>query len=152
MEEKNTSIGTSTKTGPRCGERARANADIIAAEAPFGSWMVKASLVIGATSGGWSSSCSAPVPQRPAGARPPTTTIGVPLKWALAMALTALVTPGPAVTAANPGVLVSFPVASAAKTAVASLRVSIRRIGPLAEAVAASGCRATASAPPTAAS
>ena len=44
-------------------------------------------------------------------------------------ALTALVTPGPAVTAASPGVRVSRAVASAAKTAVCSCRTSTRRTG-----------------------
>ena len=44
-------------------------------------------------------------------------------------ALTELVTPGPAVTTASPGVRVSRAVASAAKTAVCSCRTSSRRIG-----------------------
>ena len=44
-------------------------------------------------------------------------------------ALTELVTPGPAVTTASPGVLVSRAVASAAKTAVCSCLTSTSRIG-----------------------
>ena len=47
----------------------------------------------------------------------------------MVMALTAFVTPGPAVTTANPGVLVSLAVASAANTAVCSCRTSTSRIG-----------------------
>ena len=61
------------------------------------------------------------------------------------MAVAALVTPGPAVTAANPGVRVSLPIASAAKTAVCSWRTSMSRMGP-----SAAAC--TEVAPPTAAS
>jgi hypothetical protein len=45
------------------------------------------------------------------------------------MALTLLVTPGPAVTTARPGARVSRAVASAANTAVCSCRTSIRATG-----------------------
>jgi hypothetical protein len=76
----------------------------------------------------------------------------VPLNHALVMALTAFVTPGPAVTAANPGVRVSLPVASAAKAAVCSCRVSIRRSGPSFSADWRSGAASTRDRPPTAAS
>jgi hypothetical protein len=86
-------------------------------------------LAIGATIGGWSSSCRLPVPHRLAGARPPTTTIGDPANWACAIALTPLVTPGPAVSTARPGTRVSLPVASAANAAVCSCRTSSNRIG-----------------------
>jgi hypothetical protein len=91
--------------------------------------MVRASLAIGAMIGGWSSSCSEPVPQRLCGARPPTTTIGDPANCACAIALIPLVTPGPAVSTASPGRRVSFPVASAANVAVCSCRTSSSRIG-----------------------
>ena len=87
------------------------------------------SFVTGARIGGWSSSWRLPLPQRLAGARPPTTTIGEPANWACAIALTPLVTPGPAVSTARPGVRVSLPVASAAKAAVCSWRTSSSRIG-----------------------
>ena len=90
---------------------------------------VRADFVTGASSGGWSSSWRLPMPQRFAGARPPTTTSGEPLNCAWVMALTPLVTPGPAVRTASPGTRVSLPTASAAKTAVCSCRTSSRRIG-----------------------
>ena len=64
---------------------------------------VAASFVSVATSGTWSISCSEPCPQRVAGARPPSTSIGEWLACAEAIALIAFVTPGPAVTAAAPG-------------------------------------------------
>ena len=69
------------------------------------------------------------MPQRLAGARPPTTTRGEPLNWAWVTALTPLVTPGPAVSTARPGTRVSLPSASAANTAVCSCRTSSSRIG-----------------------
>ncbi len=56
-------------------------------------------------------------------------TTGEPLKWAVVMALTPLVTPGPAVSTASPGSRVSRAVASAANTAVCSCRTSSSRIG-----------------------
>ena len=90
---------------------------------------MRACLVTGATIGGWSSSWRLPLPQRLAGARPPTTTIGEPANWACAIALTPLVTPGPAVSTASPGTRVSLPVASAANAAVCSWRTSSSRIG-----------------------
>ncbi len=89
---------------------------------------VKASLVIVSNSGGWSISWSAPDPQREAGARPPMTTTGEPLKWAVATPLTPLVMPGPAVSTASPGCRVSLAVASAAKTALCSCRTSTMRM------------------------
>ncbi len=91
--------------------------------------IVRASLVIEATIGGWSSSWRLPLPQRFCGARPPTTTIGDPANCACAIALMPLVTPGPAVSTASPGTRVSLPVASAAKAAVCSWRTSRIRIG-----------------------
>ena len=89
---------------------------------------VRDSLVTGSSSGGWSSSCRLPMPQRFAGALPPTTTSGEPLNWAWVIALTPLVTPGPAVRTASPGTRVSLPTASAANTAVCSWRTSRIRI------------------------
>ena len=124
-------MGTSRNTGPRCGAAAVVNARLTASPTEAGSCTVAACLVTGATSGGWSSSCSAPVPQRMSGDRPPSTTSGEPLKWAVVMPLTALVTPGPAVTTARPGVRVSFASPSAANTAVCSCRTSTSRIGPV---------------------
>src|SRR6478752_2182632 len=126
---KSSSIGTSTKTGPRCGDRAVTNASCIPVSTSPAVGMVRASLETGAKIGGWSSSCRAPVPQRPCGARPPTTTIGEPANCAWATALSPLVTPGPAVSTASPGTRVSLPVASAAKAAVCSWRTSSSRIG-----------------------
>ena len=105
------------------------NASCIPSATSSALWIVRASLETGATIGGWSSSCSEPVPQRLAGARPPTTTSGEPLNWAWAMALTPLVTPGPAVSTARPGLRVSLPIASAANAAVCSCRTSRIRIG-----------------------
>ena len=58
--------------------------------------------VSGAVKGTWSISCSDPWPQRMAGARPPSTTIGEPFWSAEPMALMPLVTPGPAVSAQTP--------------------------------------------------
>ena len=69
------------------------------------------------------------MPHRWSGARPPITTSGAPLKCAAVIALTPLVTPGPAVSAARPGASVSRAVASAANTAVCSCRTSTIRIG-----------------------
>jgi hypothetical protein len=81
---------------------------------------VRASLVTVSSSGGWSNSCRLPLPHFSAGARPPITTSGDPLNCAWVIALTPLVTPGPAVSTASPGVRVSLPSASAANTAVCS--------------------------------
>src|SRR6478752_3685496 len=126
---KSSSIGTSTKTGPRCDDPAVTNASCIPSRTSPAVGMVRASFETGAKIGGWSSSCSAPVPHRPCGARPPTTTIGEPANCAWATALRPLVTPGPAVSTASPGVRLSLPVASAAKVAVCSCRTSRIRIG-----------------------
>ena len=125
---KNSSIGMSTNTGPRCEVPARVNASCMPAVTSPAVWMVRASLDTGAMIGGWSSSWSEPLPHRLAGARPPTTTRGEPLNCAWAIALTPLVTPGPAVSTARPGLRVSLPIASAAKAAVCSWRTSTIRI------------------------
>ena len=100
---KSWSMGTSRNTGPRCGSVASRNAAPTIGTVSATSRTVAGSLVTGASIGGWSSSCSAPLPQRNAGARPPSTTTGTPLKWALVTAETPLVTPGPAVRTARPG-------------------------------------------------
>jgi len=85
---------------------------------------VAASLVSGATNGTWSISCSEPSPQRIAGARPASTTIGELFICAEASALMPFVTPGPAVSAATPGSRVAFAQPSAANAAVCSWRAS----------------------------
>jgi hypothetical protein len=89
---------------------------------------VAADLVIDATTGTWSNSCNEPLPHRISGARPPITTNGDPLKYALVIAEMPLVTPGPAVSAAKPGRRVSLAHPSAANVAVCSCRVSTTRI------------------------
>lgn len=76
----------------------------------------------------WSMSCSAPRPFCSEAAAPPMSSSGDSAIWAFLMAVTALVTPGPAVTAATPMRPESLETASAAKTAVASCRVSTTRI------------------------
>ena len=86
--------------------------------------MVRAHLVTDASRGRWSISCSEPWPQRETGDRPPRTSIGLSLAWAVAIAEIVLVTPGPAVTTATPQVRVSFDQPSAAKAAVCSWRTS----------------------------
>ena len=126
---KNSSIGTSTYVGPRWDDRAAVNASWKPAATSLAVISVAACLVTGPTIGRWSISWRAPVPQRLLGARPPTTTIGEPANWAWAIALTPLVTPGPAVSTARPGTRVSLPVASAANAAVCSWRTSSSRIG-----------------------
>ena len=77
-ESKNSSIGTSTKTGPRCEEPAARNASSMPPSTSPAVCRVRASFETEATIGGWSSSWRLPLPQRLAGARPPTTTIGEP--------------------------------------------------------------------------
>ena len=83
---------------------------------------MRADFVSGRTNGTWSISCSEPMPQRCAGARPPSTTSGDWFCCAAAIALIPLVTPGPAVSAATPGSRVTLAQPSAAKAAVASWR------------------------------
>ena len=137
-DEKTTSSGRSAKTGPRCGLAAvrarRSTTGAMSSTEP----MVTASLVTGASSGTWSSSCSEPDPQRFCGARPPSTTSGEPLKWAVVVAEIPLVMPGPAVSATTPGRRVSFAIPSAAKVAVCSWRVSISRMAVSPRAAASS--------------
>ena len=73
-----------------------------------GSVTVAADLVIDERIGTWSSSCNDPAPQRPCGARPPSTTSGDPLNHADVTAEMPFVIPGPAVSAASPGRRVSL--------------------------------------------
>jgi len=119
----------STKTGPRCGAAAIRNASSTAGPTRAVSCSVQARLVIACSSAGWSISCRLPEPQRESGARPPITTSGDALKCAVVIALTPLVTPGPAVSTANPGARVSRAVPSAANTAVCSCLTSTIRMG-----------------------
>ena len=86
------------------------------------------SLTCGATSGRWSMSCSAPRPCSAVGAAPPSSITGDCASCAFFSAVIVLVMPGPAVTAATPGMPVSRAVASAANTAVASSRTSTTRM------------------------
>ncbi len=118
------SIGKSRNVGPECGVIATRSASSTRpgiSAVPSG---VAASFVSGRTNGTWSISCSEPRPQRSAGARPPSTSTGELFDCAEATALSAFVTPGPAVTAATPGVRVTFAQPSAAKAAVCSWRTS----------------------------
>ena len=107
---------------------AKRTASCTVAPAVAASITVADRFVIGASTGTWSNSCSDPAPQRVAGARPPSTTSGEPLNRAEVTAEMPLVTPGPAVSAATPGLRVSFAYASAAKTADCSWRVSTTRM------------------------
>ena len=122
-----TSSGKSRNTGPRWGVIAVATASPTSLGMSPGAVTVRASLVMDATIGTWSSSCSEPAPHRPCGALPPRATRGEPLKWAVVMALTALVMPGPAVRTATPGRRVSLAMPSAAHVAVCSWRTSTMR-------------------------
>jgi hypothetical protein len=122
------SSGKSTNVGPPGGWRQVLNASSTRAEISAVAPAVRASLVTGATNGTWSISCSEPCPQRIAGARPPSTTIGELFISALAIALMPLVTPGPAVRAHTPGVRVALAQPSAANAAACSWRTSTRSI------------------------
>ena len=88
---------------------------------------VAACLVTGASSGGWSSSCSAPGAPAVVGRAAAEHHQGRAVEVRGGDAAEQLVTPGPAVTTASPGVRVSFAVPSAANTAVCSWRTSTRR-------------------------
>ena len=90
------SSGKSRNVGPVCGVSAVAHRLARAARGSRRSLSaVAASLTSGATNGTWSISCSEPCPQRNAGARPPSTSIGEWFSRADAIALIPLVTPGP---------------------------------------------------------
>jgi hypothetical protein len=118
------SSGKSTNAGPPGGRSAAQSASSTSDGISPGAPAVAAKRVSGRTNGTWSISCSEPCPQRQAGARPPSTTIGEWLASAAPSALIPFVTPGPAVRAATPGRRVTFAHASAANAAVASWRVS----------------------------
>ena len=120
----------STNVLPRCGVVAARHAASTSSTIDAADVAVAARFVIDATIGTWSSSCSEPDPQRSCGARPASTTTGDPFIHAAVIALTPLVTPGPAVIAAQPRRRVTFAQPSAANTAVCSWRVSIRRTSP----------------------
>ncbi len=87
-----------------------------------------ANFASGRTNGTWSISWSEPWPQRIAGARPPSTSIGERFWSAEAIALIPFVTPGPAVSAATPGSRVTFAQPSAANAAHDSCRTSTMSI------------------------
>ncbi len=72
-------------------------------------------------------SCSAPRPLSTVAVAPPKSTTGDCANCAFLSAVSALVTPGPAVTAATPGRPVSRATASAANTALRSSRQSMTR-------------------------
>ncbi len=112
-----TSSGKSTKAGPEGGPAAAAMAASNSAGISRVDPAVAADRVSGATKGTWSISWSEPWPQRMAGARPPSATIGEPFWSAEPSGLIALVTPGPAVTAHTPVWRVALAHPSAAKAA-----------------------------------
>ena len=122
------SIGKSTKPTPDGAPTVARNASSTSRPAASADCAVAAKRASGATNGTWSISCSDPIPQRSAGARPPSTSSGDEFCCAAAIALIPLVTPGPAVSAATPGTRVTFDQPSAAKVAVCSWRVSISRM------------------------
>ena len=123
----NASSAMSTNVGPRCGVRATRHDASTSSKISAAFVAVAARFTTGATIGTWSSSCNEPAPQRPCGARPPITTIGEPFIFAAVIALTPFVTPGPAVSAAQPRRRVTFAHPSAANVAVCSWRTSTRR-------------------------
>jgi hypothetical protein len=118
------SSGRSTNAGPECGRTAASHASSISAGISAVEPAVAAKRVSGRTNGTWSISCSEPCPQRIAGARPPSTSIGEWFCSAEPSALIPLVTPGPAVSAHTPGVRVTFAQPSAANAAHDSWRTS----------------------------
>ena len=71
------SSGKSRNAGPPCGRSAAAQASSTSAGISAVEDAVAASLTSGRTNGTWSISCSDPWPQRSAGARPPSTSIGL---------------------------------------------------------------------------
>ena len=122
------SSGKSMNVGPECGRMASAQASSISAGISAVDDAVVASLTSGRTNGTWSTSCSDPWPQRIAGARPPSTSIGEWFCCADPSALMPLVTPGPAVSAHTPGWRVTLAQPSAANAAADSWRTSTRSI------------------------
>ena len=124
--EKTTSSGRSTNVGPECGRSAVTSASSISSGMSAVVPAVAAIFVSGLTNGTWSISWSEPMPQRIAGARPPSTTSGELFICAEPSGLIPLVTPGPAVSAQTPGSRVTFAQPSAANAADCSWRVSTR--------------------------
>ena len=122
------SSGKSRNVGPECGRSASRQASSISAGISAVDDAVAASLTSGRTNGTWSISCSEPWPQRIAGARPPSTSIGEWFCCAEPSALIPFVTPGPAVSAQTPGSRVTFAQPSAANAAADSWRTSTRSI------------------------
>jgi hypothetical protein len=116
----NTSSGKSRNVGPRCALVASTAAACAAAPARVGVLDGERRLGDRRDHGHVIHLLERSRPHRPSGARPPMTTSGDPLNQALVMAETPLVIPGPAVSAANPGLRVSFAHASAANVAVCS--------------------------------
>jgi len=90
--------------------------------------IVVAHLVSGFMIDSWSMSCSEPRPLSRVAVAPPSSSSGVCAICAFLSAVTVLVTPGPAVTAATPTVPVMRATASAANTALPSSRTSTTRM------------------------
>ncbi len=118
------SMGKSRKAGPVGGSSVVRSASSTSAGMSAVASIVRASLVSGATNGMWSISWSEPIPQRAAGARPPSARIGEPFISADAIPLMPFVTPGPAVSAHTPGSRVALAQPSAANAADCSWRTS----------------------------
>ena len=124
------SSGKSTNTGPRCGVVASRNASSTEAATRAAACSVHAALgdrgeqrhVVQLLQ-------RALAPQVVGGPAAEHDDRGAVEPGATVTALTLLVTPGPAVTTASPGVLVSRAVPSAANTAVCSCRTSTSRSG-----------------------
>ena len=122
------SSGKSRNVGPGAARCATASASSTSPGISAVVAAVAASLTSGRTNGTWSISCSEPWPQRIAGARPPSTSIGEWFCCAEPSALIPFVTPGPAVSAQTPGSRVTFAQPSAANAAADSWRTSTRSI------------------------
>lgn len=123
-----TSRGISRNTGPGTPVVALRNA--MARKSGMrrvsGTWIDH--LVIDRSRVTWSISCNEPMPEKKRGPCPPMRIIGTPPRIALAAAVTASVTPGPAVTTATPGLPVARAHPSAAWPAACSCRKSTTRI------------------------
>ena len=95
LHEHRRRAGSRGRSGPVGGPSAACSASSTSAGISAVDSAVRASRVSGATNGTWSISWSEPWPQRIAGARPPSTSIGEPFWSAEPIALMPLVTPGP---------------------------------------------------------
>lgn len=122
------STGTSTNTGPGTPSKATWKPRSRVGAMSRTRRTETAHLTCGENSASWSMSWSAPRPLSRVAVAPPSTTTGDCASCAFFTAVTVLVTPGPAVTAATPAVPPRRATASAAKTAVASCRTSTTRI------------------------